>query len=282
MRHLSSLLGRNFACKHARNYRHPTPASNNHWHLAGTDSSHPSTFWFDLLIFWQLYFQACKFSGKARWWATGWGLGLPINAVFMILLHLCPESPRYLFLEKKDVTGAREGEMYKMNSILNDDISALCKIRGTSVGVEEELEEMEQERKRESGEAKEDSLSIKQLVMTSSLRLPLLIAVVLQVLQQLSGINAVRSFSSCLIPDCLITLDYQLCTESFRQSRHPGILHTICRRSGWNCKCDCHHCRGTQTLSSYIGMYICMRIHRLHSLSVSGDADCCCFQHLRS
>ena len=55
--------------------------------------------------------------------------------------------------------------------------------------VSADLEEMETE----SSENTEETYTMKMLLMAKELRLPLLIAVTLQVAQQLSGINAVRT-----------------------------------------------------------------------------------------
>ena len=53
------------------------------------------------------------------------------------------------------------------------------------------MEEMETESREEESKS-EDTYTMKQLFMTKDLHMPLLVAVMLQVIQQLSGINAVR------------------------------------------------------------------------------------------
>ena len=52
-----------------------------------------------------------------------------------------------------------------------------------------DIEEMETET--DENDTKEESYTMKQLLQTSELRMPLIIACMLQVIQQLSGINAV-------------------------------------------------------------------------------------------
>ena len=66
--------------------------------------------------------------------------------------------------------------------------SALRKLRHGS-GIEEDVEEMKAE---ERAQQAESSFTMLQLVTSPALRTPLIIAIVMQLSQQLSGINAVR------------------------------------------------------------------------------------------
>ena len=60
--------------------------------------------------------------------------------------------------------------------------------------VSEDIEEMKNEQQ-EQAESSDETFTLKKLVTSADLRLPLIIAVVLQVIQQFSGINAVSVFS---------------------------------------------------------------------------------------
>lgn len=67
--------------------------------------------------------------------------------------------------------------------------SALKKLRNSN-DIEDDIEEMKAEELAQKAEAK---ITMIQLLKSSHLRLPLLIAVVMQLSQQLSGINAVST-----------------------------------------------------------------------------------------
>ena len=72
---------------------------------------------------------------------------------------------------------------------------ALKKLRN-SQDIEDDIMEMRAEEQAQMAEAK---ITLFELVTSPTLKLPLLIAIVMQLSQQLSGINAVRSY--CLVPD---------------------------------------------------------------------------------
>ena len=66
-------------------------------------------------------------------------------------------------------------------------ISALKKLRN-STDIEDDIDEMRAEEQAQRAEAK---ITMLELVKSPTLRLPLVIAIVMQLSQQLSGINAV-------------------------------------------------------------------------------------------
>ena len=72
---------------------------------------------------------------------------------------------------------------------------ALKKLRN-SQDIEDDIMEMRAEEQAQMAEAK---ITLFELVTSPTLKLPLLIAIVMQLSQQLSGINAVRSY--CLVSD---------------------------------------------------------------------------------
>lgn len=110
-----------------------------------------------------------------------WPLLFAFNAVPSILclalMPLCPESPRFLLIKQGLEEDARK---------------VMVSLRGTQ-NIEEEMEEMRVEARKSMGVS---NFSIKQLVTSPALKLPLIIACILQVTQQWSGINAVMSYSN--------------------------------------------------------------------------------------
>ncbi|KAG7494098.1 solute carrier family 2, facilitated glucose transporter member 1-like [Solea senegalensis] len=101
-----------------------------------------------------------------------------IPAVFQcVLLPLCPESPRFLLINRNEENKAK---------------SVLKKLRGTT-DVSADMQEMKEESRQMMREKK---VTIKELVLSPIYRQPLIIAIVLQLSQQLSGINAVFYYST--------------------------------------------------------------------------------------
>ncbi|CAL1607267.1 unnamed protein product [Knipowitschia caucasica] len=93
------------------------------------------------------------------------------------LLPLCPESPRHLYIICSKETEAHE---------------ALVRLRGTEQ-VSEDLQEMREESRRMQ---REQTVSIPELLRAPQYRHPLMVSVVMQLSQQLSGINAVFYYST--------------------------------------------------------------------------------------
>ncbi|KAF6731831.1 Solute carrier family 2, facilitated glucose transporter member 1 [Oryzias melastigma] len=96
-----------------------------------------------------------------------------------VLLPLCPESPRYLLINKNEENKAK---------------SVLKKLRGTH-DVSSDMQEMKEESRQMMREKK---VTILELFRSPLYRQPLLIAVMLQLSQQLSGINAVFYYSTLI------------------------------------------------------------------------------------
>uniref|UniRef100_A0A1A8BK36 Solute carrier family 2 (Facilitated glucose transporter), member 1b n=1 Tax=Nothobranchius kadleci TaxID=1051664 RepID=A0A1A8BK36_NOTKA len=96
-----------------------------------------------------------------------------------VLLPLCPESPRFLLINKNEENKAK---------------SILKKLRGTT-DVSADMQEMKEESRQMMREKK---VTIMDLFRSPLYRQPLLIAVMLQLSQQLSGINAVFYFSTLI------------------------------------------------------------------------------------
>ncbi|XP_074027816.1 glucose transporter 1 isoform X9 [Leptinotarsa decemlineata] len=113
----------------------------------------------------------------------GWpllvGLAVVPAVLQLVLLPICPESPRYLLITKQWEEEARR---------------ALRRLRASNA-VEEDIEEMRAEERAQQAEA---SISMSELICSPSLRMPLVIGIVMQLSQQFSGINAVFYYSTSL------------------------------------------------------------------------------------
>nr|CAH7753756.1 unnamed protein product [Callosobruchus chinensis] len=112
-------------------------------------------------------------------WPLLLGLAVVPALLQLVLLPICPESPRYLLITKQWEEEARK---------------ALRRLRASNA-VEEDIEEMRAEERAQQAEA---SISMAELICSPTLRAPLVIGVVMQLSQQLSGINAVFYYSTNL------------------------------------------------------------------------------------
>lgn len=112
-------------------------------------------------------------------WPVLLGLAICPAILQLILLPICPESPRYLLITKQWEEEARR---------------ALCRLRASN-SVEEDIEEMRAE---ERAQQSESHISTWELICSPTLRPPLIIGIVMQLSQQLSGINAVFYYSTSL------------------------------------------------------------------------------------
>ncbi|CAH8496854.1 unnamed protein product [Heterobilharzia americana] len=123
-------------------------------------------------------------------WPIAIAVGSIPALISLIILPYCPESPRFLFVKK-----GKEAEARKAFKRLNckDDIDAI-------------FDEMAQEMKLAKSQP---PFKFSRLFTQKDLRMPVIIACLLQVFQQLSGINAVITYSSTMlktagIPDMYI------------------------------------------------------------------------------
>uniref|UniRef100_A0A8C5HKT1 Solute carrier family 2, facilitated glucose transporter member 1-like n=1 Tax=Gouania willdenowi TaxID=441366 RepID=A0A8C5HKT1_GOUWI len=94
-----------------------------------------------------------------------------------ILLPMCPESPRFLLINKNEESRAK---------------TVLKKLRGTT-DVSADMQEMKEESRQMMREKK---VTILELFRSPLYRQPIIIAIMLQLSQQLSGINAVFYYST--------------------------------------------------------------------------------------
>jgi len=112
-------------------------------------------------------------------WPVLLGLAICPAILQLILLPVCPESPRYLLITKQWEEEARR---------------ALRRLRASN-NVEEDIEEMRAEQRAQQSES---TISMTELICSPTLRSPLIISIVMQLSQQLSGINAVFYYSTGL------------------------------------------------------------------------------------
>ncbi|KAJ9578369.1 hypothetical protein L9F63_005401, partial [Diploptera punctata] len=117
--------------------------------------------------------------GTDEGWPVLLGLAVCPPILQLMLLPWCPESPRYLLITKQWEEEARH---------------ALRRLRASNQ-VEEDIEEMRAEERAQQAEA---TISMMELICSPTLRSPLIIGVVMQLSQQLSGINAVFYYSTLL------------------------------------------------------------------------------------
>uniref|UniRef100_UPI003AB03FC7 solute carrier family 2, facilitated glucose transporter member 1-like isoform X1 n=2 Tax=Centroberyx gerrardi TaxID=166262 RepID=UPI003AB03FC7 len=115
--------------------------------------------------------------GNASLWPLLLGFTFIPAVLQCVLLPFCPESPRYLLISCNEEEKAR---------------SVLTKLRGT-----EEVSAAMQEMKEESQQMmREKKVTIPELFRSPLYREPIFIAIMLQLSQQLSGINAVFYYST--------------------------------------------------------------------------------------
>ncbi|XP_017294298.1 solute carrier family 2, facilitated glucose transporter member 1-like isoform X1 [Kryptolebias marmoratus] len=115
--------------------------------------------------------------GNASLWPLLLGFTLLPALLQCALLPFCPESPRYLLIDCNEESKA---------------CSVLMKLRGTDE-VNEDIQEMREESQKMMREKK---VTIPELFRSPVHRQPILVAIMLQLSQQLSGINAVFYYST--------------------------------------------------------------------------------------
>ncbi|XP_075794055.1 solute carrier family 2, facilitated glucose transporter member 2 isoform X2 [Pelodiscus sinensis] len=115
--------------------------------------------------------------GSDDMWPLLLGLSGAASILQFFLLLLCPESPRYLYIKLGKVEEAKK---------------SLKRLRG-DCDPTKELAEMEKE-KQEAASVKK--VSIRQLFSSSSYRQPVIVALMVQISQQFSGINAIFYYST--------------------------------------------------------------------------------------
>ncbi|XP_006627496.1 solute carrier family 2, facilitated glucose transporter member 4 [Lepisosteus oculatus] len=117
--------------------------------------------------------------GTEELWPVLLGLTVLPTVLQMALLPFCPESPRYLYIIRCQEHHAKSG---------------LRRLTGR-LEVDEDLAEMKEEKRRMEMERK---VSIAELFRSPLYRQPIGIAILLQLSQQLSGVNAIFYYSTSI------------------------------------------------------------------------------------
>ncbi|XP_036386297.1 solute carrier family 2, facilitated glucose transporter member 1 [Megalops cyprinoides] len=117
--------------------------------------------------------------GSASLWPVLLGFTFIPALVQCAILPFCPESPRFLLINRNEENKAK---------------SVLKKLRGTT-DVSADMQEMKEESRQMMREKK---VTIPELFRSPLYRQPMVIAIILQLSQQLSGINAVFYYSTSI------------------------------------------------------------------------------------
>lgn len=117
--------------------------------------------------------------GNATMWPFLLGFTFIPALLQCCLLPLCPESPRFLLINRNEENKAK---------------SVLKKLRGTT-DVSADMQEMKEESRQMMREKK---VTILELFRSPLYRQPIVVAIMLQLSQQLSGINAVFYYSTTI------------------------------------------------------------------------------------
>ncbi|BFZ25739.1 hypothetical protein BsWGS_28778 [Bradybaena similaris] len=120
--------------------------------------------------------------GNSSFWDLLLGLTVVPCLLQVVILPFCPESPRYLLISRHKEHEAK---------------LALEALRGTA-DVEADVSEMKQEEKVQS---REEKVTVFSLFVRRSFRMPLLISIIMQLSQQLSGICGIFYYSASLYKD---------------------------------------------------------------------------------
>ncbi|XP_037381003.1 solute carrier family 2, facilitated glucose transporter member 2 [Talpa occidentalis] len=117
--------------------------------------------------------------GSQEHWHILLGLSAVPAVLQSLLLFFCPESPRYLYIKLEEEEKAKK---------------SLKRLRG-GADISKDITEMRKER---DEAAREQKVSILQLFTNSSFRQPILVALMLHMAQQFSGINAIFYYSTSI------------------------------------------------------------------------------------
>ncbi len=137
--------------------------------------------------------------GNATMWPLLLGFNFVPALVQCCLLPFCPESPRFLLINRNEESKAKAGEHrpiapkhLHLSSSVNKCFLVplvLKKLRGMT-DVSADMQEMKEESRQMMREKK---VTIAELFRSPLYRQPMFIAIMLQLSQQLSGINAVST-----------------------------------------------------------------------------------------
>uniref|UniRef100_A0A2I3HEV2 Solute carrier family 2, facilitated glucose transporter member 3 n=1 Tax=Nomascus leucogenys TaxID=61853 RepID=A0A2I3HEV2_NOMLE len=139
--------------------------------------------------------------GSEELWPLLLGFTILPTILQSVALPFCPESPRFLLINRKEEENAKR---------------ILQRLWGTQ-DVSQDIQEMKDESARMS---QEKQVTLLELFRVSSYRQPLIISIVLQLSQQLSGINAVFYYSTGIFKDAGVQ-------EPIYATISSGVFHVI-------------------------------------------------------
>lgn len=139
--------------------------------------------------------------GTEELWPVLLGFTILPALLQSIALPFCPESPRFLLINKKEEDNARK---------------TLQHLWGTQ-DVTEDIQEMKDESARM---AQEKQATVLELFRSRSYQQPIMISIMLQLSQQLSGINAVFYYSTGIFQDAGVK-------EPIYPTIGAGVVNTI-------------------------------------------------------
>ncbi|XP_055966701.1 solute carrier family 2, facilitated glucose transporter member 2 [Sorex fumeus] len=117
--------------------------------------------------------------GNEDYWPILLGLSAVPAVLQSLLLFFCPESPRYLYINLDEEKKAKQ---------------SLKRLRGDA-DITKDINEMRKER---DEAAREQKVSISQLFTSSNYQQPILVALMLHMAQQFSGINGIFYYSTSI------------------------------------------------------------------------------------
>ncbi|XP_008583680.1 PREDICTED: solute carrier family 2, facilitated glucose transporter member 3 isoform X2 [Galeopterus variegatus] len=139
--------------------------------------------------------------GSEKLWPILLGFTIIPAVLQSAALPFCPESPRFLLINRKEEENAKE---------------ILQRLWGTQ-DVSQDIQEMQDESVRMS---QEKQVTVLELFRAPSYRQPILISIVLQLSQQLSGINAVFYYSTGIFEDAGVE-------EPIYATIGAGVVNTV-------------------------------------------------------
>ncbi|KAL0604610.1 Solute carrier family 2, facilitated glucose transporter member 1 [Plecturocebus cupreus] len=165
-----------------------------------------------------------------------------------IVLPFCPESPRFLLINRNEENRAK---------------SVLKKLRGTA-DVTHDLQEMKEESRQMMREKK---VTILELFRSAAYRQPILIAVVLQLSQQLSGINAKQRRPTMSREAPTVSLVWQVFYYSTSIFEKAGVQQPVYATIGSGI---------VNTAFTVVSLFVVERAGRrtLHLIGLAGMAGC--------
>ncbi|XP_004455325.2 solute carrier family 2, facilitated glucose transporter member 3 isoform X2 [Dasypus novemcinctus] len=170
--------------------------------------------------------------GSEELWPVLLGFTIIPAVLQSVALPFCPESPRFLLINRKEEENAKQ---------------VLQRLWGVQ-DVSQDIHEMKEESARM---AQEKKVNVLELFRAPNYRQPIIISIVLQLSQQLSGINAVFYYSTGIFKDAGVQ-------EPIYATIGAGVVNTV---------------------FTVVSLFLVEKAGRrtLHMLGLGGMAVCCVF-----